>query len=241
MLYKYCKNENYEDFSSGRVIMGAKGCTNFPVRLAVEIFSRCLNYLENREGISVYDPCCGGGYLLTVIGFLCGDMIREIIGCDYDFAALKTAERNLRLLTAEGMEERINELNKFYSLYGKSVHNQAIKSAEKLNKLAEKNSSVPVITVFKNDITDTGALNNKPFKADIVFTDVPYGNLTQWQGEGTGTRNILESILPIIKPDSVIAICSDKKHKIMLDNYLCLEKQYIGKRKFEILRLAPIK
>lgn len=37
MEYLYCKNENYEDYSSGRVLYGGKGIPNFPVRLINEI------------------------------------------------------------------------------------------------------------------------------------------------------------------------------------------------------------
>lgn len=70
MVYKYCKNENYEDLASGKVILHRTGYPNFPVRLAQEIFFRCLNYLDNSDSICIYDPCCGGGYLLTVLGFL---------------------------------------------------------------------------------------------------------------------------------------------------------------------------
>lgn len=37
MEYLYCKNENFEDYSSGRVLHGGKGIPNFPVRLINEI------------------------------------------------------------------------------------------------------------------------------------------------------------------------------------------------------------
>ena len=33
MKYKYCENDNFEDFASGRVIYGGTGVPNFPVRL----------------------------------------------------------------------------------------------------------------------------------------------------------------------------------------------------------------
>jgi hypothetical protein len=48
---------------------------------------------------------------------------------------------------------------------------------------------------------------------------------------------LLENLIPVLKPDSVVAICSDKKQKIKNDKYQRLEKHQIGKRKFEILAL----
>ena len=70
MEYLYCKNDNFEDFASGRVIYGGKGIPNFPVRLLLEIYGRAKSYSEKKEELVIYDPCCGGGYALTVLGFL---------------------------------------------------------------------------------------------------------------------------------------------------------------------------
>ncbi len=33
MEYRYCEDRSWEDFSSGRVLRGAGGAPNFPVRL----------------------------------------------------------------------------------------------------------------------------------------------------------------------------------------------------------------
>ena len=44
--YKFIKTkENYKDYSSGRVIYGVAKATNFPVRLASEIFLKCTDCL----------------------------------------------------------------------------------------------------------------------------------------------------------------------------------------------------
>ena len=63
MEYLYSKNENFEDFSSGRVLYNAKGIPNFSVRLLQEMYYRAKSYLKKNEDIIVYDPCCGGGGL----------------------------------------------------------------------------------------------------------------------------------------------------------------------------------
>ena len=59
MEYKYTKNDNYEDFASGRVLYHVGGEPTFPVRLALEIYERCLLYSNKKTEISLYDCCCG--------------------------------------------------------------------------------------------------------------------------------------------------------------------------------------
>ena len=43
--YKFAPNDNYEDLSCGRVIYHRAGFSNFPVRLASEIFMRCFELI----------------------------------------------------------------------------------------------------------------------------------------------------------------------------------------------------
>ncbi len=83
MQYKYTDKINYQDYASGRVPYHRTGRPNFPVRLASEIFQRCLAYAD-LDQVSLYDPCCGGAYMLTVIGLLHGDRIKKIYGSDID-------------------------------------------------------------------------------------------------------------------------------------------------------------
>src|SRR3954454_13430762 len=101
MKYRFVpQRENYEDYAGGRVLFGRPGNTAFPVRLASEIFQRCADRLA-RSGVpppySIYDPCCGSGYLLTVIGLLHGDRIARILASDVNLHALEFAQRNLSL------------------------------------------------------------------------------------------------------------------------------------------------
>lgn len=68
MVYKSCENRNFEDLAIGKVIVHRAGYPYFPVRLAQEIFSGCLHYLDDPDRVCIYDPYCDGGYLLTVLG-----------------------------------------------------------------------------------------------------------------------------------------------------------------------------
>ncbi len=238
--YKYCLDENFDDFASGKVIFSKSGFTNFPVRLAQEIFCRCLSYLEPNKNICLYDPCGGCGYLLTTLGFLNQNIIRTIVYSDISEEALDIAKQNLSLLTNEGIEKRINQLETFYKQFGKESHLQAIESANKLSSLISTHNINPDTLIFKADILQEQALVNKSFKADIVFADVPYGNLVSWKGnEVIPINTLLNNLIPVLNSTSVVAICSDKQQKIQNNAFMRLEKQQIGKRKFELLRINP--
>jgi 16S rRNA G966 N2-methylase RsmD len=233
MLYKHCPNNNFEDFSSGRVILHKSGFPNFPVRLALEIFCRCLGYLKRKNEICVYDPCCGSGYMMTVIGLFNFGLIQSVVCSDCNDEVLDITKRNLDLLSVCGMDNRIKHLEELYKQFNKTSHQQAIESAKTLKGYI-KGREIHRF-VFNADILISRVLENKDFKADIVFTDIPYNRLTLWQNdEEKDTGNFLDNLLPVLKPDSVIAVCSGKQQKIHTKNFIRLEKQQIGKRKFEI-------
>ena len=139
MEYKYGQNQNYEDFSSGRVLYHGEGMTNFPVRLAQEIYGRCLEYSPKKSHITLYDCCCGGGYLLTVLGFLNQDSIGKIIGSDINEEILHTARKNLSLLTLEGIDKRIKELEEMILNFEKQSHIDAKNSAIRLKSMIKSN------------------------------------------------------------------------------------------------------
>src|SRR5215213_9021775 len=134
MQYKYAKEQqDYSDFSSGRVLYSLPGHPAFPVRLASEIFQRCVAQRETIHKTStpctLYDPCCGAAYHLSVLGYLHREHIREIIASDVDEKAVALAERNLGLLDAHGLDKRIHELSKMFEEYGKDSHREALQSA----------------------------------------------------------------------------------------------------------------
>lgn len=92
MKYKYIeKKENYEYLSSGRVLYSLPGQSAFPVRLSSEIIQRCFALLEargNKGPYTIYDPCCGGGYLLTTLGFLYHNYFKKIYASDINPQAI---------------------------------------------------------------------------------------------------------------------------------------------------------
>lgn len=247
MNFKYCNGENYEDFACGKVIYHRPGMTNYPVRLAQEIYKRALSYKEVKENICVYDPCCGSGYILTILGLLNGDSIGTLIGSDIRPEAIELSEKNLSLLTNEGLEVRRMQLEQLFKEYEKPSHKEAIDSICVFEKLIATQKVKPQVSLFEGDILKDNTLipkddhDKRNFKADIVIADVPYGDLVGWSEELDSPINkMLDELLPILKPDAIVAISSDKKQKITNPKYKRLEKNVIGKRKFEILKVNSL-
>lgn len=243
MEYRYATDEPREHFASGRVLYNAKGAAPFPVRLADEIAQRCFAALEERGHpgpYTIYDPCCGSGYTLTVIGLLHGARIRALLASDIDEAMLETARRNLSLLTMEGMRARIEQLRELHGRYGKPSHAAAL---ERLRAGA----SIASIDVFPADITSgtPGKLagpSNSP--VHVVFADLPYGHLTGWRsGSADPAGRMLDSLFPLLRPGaSVVALIADKSQNLRHERYRRLAQLKAGKRRialFEPLGQGP--
>ena len=263
MRYHYFENRNYEDFAGGKVIYHKPGYTNFPVRLAGEIYMTCLHILNKQEGKTVvYDPCCGTGYLLTVLGFLCGDYISSIYASDISVDIVALAQSNLNLLHPEGLLARKMQLKELYQKYNKPSHLAAINSVESLANLINCRDTLINCTTFSADVMNHNALSNQHFKADIVITDVPYGNLVTWADKRTSLYTndcspvqgvllkhclnhvppidtLLHNITRFLHEDSVVAICSDKSQKIANPQFRRVKKIQAGKRKIEFFQVNP--
>lgn len=244
MEYRYCEDRNWEDFSSGRVLRSAGGAPNFPVRLGCELYRRALSHCERKEEIRLYDCCCGGGYLLTVLGLLNQESISHIYASDIEGGVLETAGKNLSLLSREGMERRRQELLQLFALYGKPSHAQAAESAGRLAALLKR--EIPC-TVFQ---ADAGMPLNPGEKIDILITDIPYGDLTVWEGQGEdgqtaqsgrkggGLDRLIRNLTECLGEKTVFVIVMDKGQKLQTDGLKILEKGNVGKRRFYIFRRA---
>src|SRR5258707_9906392 len=133
MPYKFALGRpDYSDLAAGQVLYSQAGRPAFPVRLASEMFQRCLAFRAARgreEALSLYDPCCGAAYHLTTLAFLHRGSIREIIASDVDPLAVQLARRNLGLLALAGLDQRIGELAALHHRFGKESHRAALDSA----------------------------------------------------------------------------------------------------------------
>jgi 16S rRNA G966 N2-methylase RsmD len=252
MQYKYAKDQlDYSDFSSGRVFYSLPGHPAFPVRLASEIFQRCAAQRKAIYGITtpctIYDPCCGAAYHLSVLAFLHGEHIREVIASDIDEKAVALAQRNLSLLHRDGLDRRIREVSIMLEQYGKESHREALQSASTLrNRLTVLRENHRLKTsVFRGDDTDRNEISThiRARSVDIVFTDVPYGQHSRWQAEDLNARSdplnsMLDALQNIVSASSILAIASDKQQKISHEGYQRIEHFQVGKRRVVILKPA---
>ena len=228
MEYLFSHAGNYEDYASGRVLYGGRGVPNFPVRLVNEIFGRAKRHIPGKTRLRVYDPCCGGAYALAVLGFFHAEALETVYASDISPDMLEIARKNLGLLTFAGLGRRREELASLYESTGKPSYADALESLERLR--ADLGREVES-EVFAADCT-------KPLpeiRPDIILTDVPYGDLTDWQGEDELSA-MLEQLRRISAAHTVLAVCADKAQKIRSPFWTRIEKQNIGKRRFELLR-----
>jgi len=236
--------DNYEDYSSGRVLYGAPGAPNFSVRLISEIFQRCQEYL-NSKGQSgpfvIYDPLCGAGYSLAVLGLLHGTSIKSIFASDIDTTLLEFANKNLSLLHAGGMDRRIDELNVFIKTYAKQSHRDALESAYRLKDKIRSHSSIDV-RAFHGDILDETILPAFLSGVDIVITDLPYGKLASWSGsrdDADPTKRLLDRLHDRLHRPAMVAVSSHKQQRLEYDADAYREIMTFTLEKRRIILLEP--
>jgi 16S rRNA G966 N2-methylase RsmD len=246
MEYKYAiERRDYSDLASGNVFYSLPGHPAFPVRLASEVYQRCLAWrgMENSP-CTIYDPCCGAAYHVCVVAYLHWDSVCRVICSDIDKKAIQVAGRNLGLLTPAGMERRSREISAMVRLYDKESHKGALESITRMQEQVNLLSAIrPIQThVFQANATSTADLRKglQDTAIDIVFTDIPYGQHSQWEQTQSPhpTWTLLEVLLEFLSPKSILAIASDKFQKASHDKYSPLEKFQIGKRQVVILKLA---
>lgn len=229
------KKENYEDYSSGRVLYGVSGATNFSVRIINEIFEWSVNYLGKADGYVVYDSFCGTAYSLTVLGFLHAEKIREIIGSDINEKVLEFAGKNLSLLSKEGIDKRIEGLRGFIAEYNKDSHKEALESALRLKEKSTENIKV---SIFVHNILSTAELPSSVNDIDFLFADVPYGALVEWKGVEdvhNPIQTFLSNVSNRLSQKSVVAIALNKKQAIEHVGYRKVKSFSRGTRKIIIL------
>lgn len=93
MDYLYAPKEDFSFLASGNVIKHFSGMPCFPVRLTLELFERAYR-LIGKDKISLYDPCCGNGFSITVLGLMCSDKLAALSGSDISPACVNAARCN---------------------------------------------------------------------------------------------------------------------------------------------------
>lgn len=247
MAYHFTpSNVDYSVFSPGGVLYSHPGHPAFPVRLASEIFQASAGYLAS-AGLSapyqLYDPCCGGAYHLTVLGFIHLGAFRSIAASDINPDAVSLAARNLSLLTSAGLEQRRAQIEQLLNQYGKVSHQEALRHARVLADLLAENHKPPVLNAFQANAFEPGEILRQlnGMQPDLVITDIPYGNQSAW-AEPSGlpetnppTWRMLEALHQVLSHQGVVSVAADKSQKIAHPGFRQLRRMKIGHRQIVFL------
>lgn len=241
MPYQFAtEDQDYSDYSSGRVLYHQPGAPAFPIRLASEIFQRAFQLLDLRRPITIYDPTCGSAYHLTALGFLHGAAIQAILASDVDEHILSLAQRNLGLLDPSGLALREAELTSLYASFVKPSHAEALRSAERLRRARENlppiRTRVFLANAFDPDTLQQGLSGETP---DLVISDIPYGQMSAWQSaddHASPIWSMLDALRMVITRPALVAIAADKAQKVTHAAYQRTGQFQIGKRRVTFLR-----
>lgn len=240
MAYRFAtQEEDYRDFASGQVFFNTPGQPAFPVRLTSEIFQRCLALRKETTPVIIYDPCCGSGYHLAALGILHSSQLKQIIASDIDQVAANLATRNLSLLTLDGLAKRQQAIQLNWEKYGKQSHQAALASADRLRQRLEGTKALPT-HCFVADATQAGAIATAlSHPVDLVISDLPYGQLSSWQGAASqqdAIWHLLEQLQPRLHEASVVALATTKNVAVAHEQYERYGRFRHGKRMITFLK-----
>ncbi len=243
MAFRYAtEKEDYSDFASGQVFYSIPGQPAFPVRLASEIFQRCLALLPPEIAsapVTLYDPCCGSAYHLAVLGLLHRAHLASLIASDIDSEVVKIATRNLSLLTPQGLAERRRAIAADWQRFGKTSHQAALDSADRFGERLANTPTFPTRS-FVADATAPRAIAaalTQP--VDLVISDLPYGQLSEWQGVGRHdqpTWHFLEQLQSVLHSHSVVALATTKGAVVAHEGFARYGRFRHGKRLITFLK-----
>lgn len=243
MAFRFAtENVDYSDFASGQVFYSIPGQPAFPIRLVSEIFQRCLALQQTTQdtpAITLYDPCCGSGYHLAALGILHRPQLASITASDIDPAASRLTTRNLALLTADGLAERRQAITADWQQFGKPSHKAILDSVDRMAQKLTGSPGLPT-RCFVADATEPGAIAaafTQP--VDLVLSDLPYGQLSAWQGTAQHEDpiwHLLEQLRPVLHAQSVVALATSKGVAVSHEGFERYGRFRHGKRLITFLK-----
>lgn len=190
------------------------------------------------ERARLWDPCCGSGYLVTVLGLLHRDLLTHVRASDVDPDAVAIAARNLELLTAEGLAERERELRRSALDFGRVAYVERAEAARDLAAgLAATGGDLP----HESAVADVFTLT-EPVDADLVVTDVPYGEMTRWEGDipQDPVHGLLSSMGRVLPERSVVVVTARTRRVRLPEGVRALERVKVGNRSAVLVRARDI-
>ena len=248
------------------VLVSAPGRPTLPVRLTLELFGRALSFLGS-EPVTVWDPCCGAGTTLTVLGLCRGRALSGLLGTDVDPSPLDLAGRNLALLEPGGLDARAAELEALAARHGKPGYSG---SAAAAHRLVAAPVPYELAVADATDLAATASLveRHHPY---MVIADLPHGVQTRWSGAvpgsdaaapdaaapdavtagdeaerdaGAGTggaaSELVAALASVLAPDAVIALAGRGRRLALPRGLRALDRFRVGHRAMAIVRAGEV-
>jgi 23S rRNA (guanine2535-N1)-methyltransferase len=227
------------------VLRSRPGLATFPLRPALEVLLECVGLLkrvDQRAPYHLYDPCCGGAYMLTGVGFLARQHLRRLSASDISPEVVELARANLGLLTDAGLRAREEALRALVTVHGKASHRAALESLHRLRALCLRAAPDLGIGAF---VADAGKVREvqdglQGDAVDIVMTDVPYNDLSTWRGsvldgDANPIATLLDAMLLVTHSKSVIALMTLKHTDVTHPELHLMRRLRRGRRSMFIL------
>jgi 23S rRNA (guanine2535-N1)-methyltransferase len=160
-----------------------------------------------------------------------------------NYAAL--SRRNLRLLTGEGLGERAAELTDLADRFDKpSYEAKAAAAARLARQLTRTGGDVPSVAGVA-DAFDSGQLvpvlgGRTP---QMVITDVPYGEQTDWAGPavGAGVPGMARAVASVVPAETVIIVAVRGRRVPLGDVVPPVQRFKVGTRSVAIVRAGQLR
>ncbi|BBG05216.1 MULTISPECIES: hypothetical protein [Pseudonocardia] len=244
MQYRHAGPANHAALDA--VLVSAPGRPTLPVRLTVELLGRARSHLDGPGG-TVWDPCCGAGVTLTVLGLLAPG-ITALVGTDVDPGPLDLARRNLGLLRTGGLSARAQELDALSARHRKPAYAEAAGCARSLVPAGRPAWSVGVADALDRDRTRAMLGDLEP---DVVLADLPHGRQTTWatptptttpgaDGDPPGTAAFLTAVASVLDARAVLVAVDRGRTVPVPAGVRPLERLRVGHRAAMLLRAGDL-
>lgn len=238
MQYRHAPAANHASLDA--VLVSAPGRPTLPVRLTLELLGRAREHLPGRDPVTVWDPCCGAGTTLAVLGLL-GTGITALAGTDADPGPLDLARRNLALLDPAGRADRADELDRLARRHGKPAYTDAAVAARALRPVGRVSWTVGTADALDPAATAAALGGTRP---DVVLADLPHGRQTSWAGAGAPTgpeAGFLTAVAGVLAPEAVVAAAGRGRSVPLPAGARALQRLRVGHRAAVLVRAGDLR